>query len=77
MASVVATIVGASVRLWRSRLCQAMANVIATIFGAPIKLWRSRLWWIYAVLAFLAVPAVTAVLVKTPPIVPTFAYTLK
>lgn len=54
-----------------------MASVVATIVGAPVRLWRSRLWWIYAVLAFLAVPAVTAVLVKTPPIVPTFAYTLK
>lgn len=54
-----------------------MTSVVATIVRAPVRLWRSRFWWLYAVLAFLAVPAVTAVLIKTPPIVPTFAYTLK
>lgn len=54
-----------------------MATGLGRILGAPARLWRGRFWWIYAVLAFLAVPAVTAVLIKTPPIVPAFAYTLK
>ncbi len=54
-----------------------MASAVTTIVGAPVRLWRSRFWWIYAVLAFLAVPAATAVLIETPPILPTFAYTLK
>ena len=54
-----------------------MSRIVGTIVGAPVRLWRGRFWWIFALAAFLAIPALTAVLVKTPPIVPTFAYTLK
>jgi hypothetical protein len=54
-----------------------MAGALARLVDAPARLWRGRFWWIYALLAFAAVPALTAVLIKTPPIMPAFAYTLR
>ena len=53
-----------------------MNRIVGTIVGAPVRLWRGRFWWTYVLLAFLVVPAVAVVLIKTPPIVPAFAYTL-
>lgn len=51
--------------------------MIGRLLLAPLRLWRSSFWWLYAVAAFLLPLALSALLVQSKPIAPTFAYTLR
>jgi hypothetical protein len=51
--------------------------MIGRLLLAPLRLWRGRLWWLYAVAAFLLPLALMLLLVRTKPIAPAFAYSLR